>query len=328
MKKILFIPLLLIITSCWLTPDPAAGQREESTPNLPLLLAPINANNNNRSNKYTFVMIHFEAGYKGRLGNNLPIAIPEEYMAIDLGWQEYLFETATKLVQKANSYGFHLTLAFNPQWAEYILLDGAKINIVKEWQLQGHEIAFHHHPTGHPDWNGYSNDQNAVDNPIPFLGNVDAGLNFVRNLAAPTNVTTAMIGGLPIDMPYSYEETTEDLILAGGGQYSSFEQYGELRSLKPYKVEKNNGSEVTLVTHRQLTTILRDVTTEEALEIFKTEYNNIEPDEIYGIVFHCYDYHEREEIYNNWFEFINNNGDRVQTINEVISDYKFEIPIQ
>ncbi len=278
--------------------------------------------------KSTFVMIHLEAGYQGRLNNNLPIDIPNEYITMDFGWQEYLFDTAKKLVQKADDYGFHLTLAFNPQWAEYILLDNDKVNRIKQWQERGHEVAFHHHSVNHPDWNGYSNAPNAINNIIPFLGDVDVGLDFVKNLALPTNVSTAMIGGLPIDMPQSYKNTTEDLIFASGNQYSSFEQYGELRSLKPYKVIKDNGGKVTYVTHRQLTSILKDYTVNEALEIFKTEYNSIKNDEIYGIVFHCYDYHETEETYNNWFEFIKNSGDTIRTINEVVSDYKYDIPVQ
>ncbi len=269
----------------------------------------------------SFVMIHFEAGYKGRLGDDLPIDIPAEYLTMDFGWQEYLFETAERLVQKADDYGFHLTLAFNPQWAEYILLDSARTDTVRQWQERGHEIAFHHHSLSHPDWNGYSNDPSATNNPIPFLGNVDAGLDFIKTLAEPTHVTTAMIGGLPIDMPQSYEDTTEDLIFAGGNQYDSFELYGELRSLKPTEITKVNGAKVMLVTHRQLTTILSDFTIEEALEIFKAEYSGMQPDEVYGIIFHCYDYHEAEETYNDWFEFINNRGDSIKTIDEVIADY-------
>ena len=277
------------------------------------------------SNNSTFVMIHFEAGYQGRLDNNSPINIPQQYLTMDFGWQAYLFETAVKLVQKADEYDFHLTLAINPQWAEYILLDSARINIIKGWLEQGHEIAFHHHSLNHPDWNGFSNNPSALNNPTPFLGNVDDGLDFIKNLITPTHVNTAMIGGLPGDMPLSFENTNEDLIFASGNQFSSFDIYGELRTLKPYNVFKNNGAKITYVTHRQLTTISNDFTTEEALEIFKTEYNNMQDDEIYGIVFHCYDYHEAEEIYNNWFEFIANNGDNIQTINRVISDYPFDI---
>ena len=285
-------------------------------------------NSSNSSSNYTFVMIHFEAGYKGRLDNDLPIDIPSEYMTMTFGWQEYLFETAEKLIAKADDYGFHLTLAFNPQWAEYILLDSAKIDTVKGWQERGHEIAFHHHSINHPDWNGYSNDPNATNDPIPFLGDVDVGLDFVRNLGAPTNVTTAMIGGLPVDMPQSYDDATEELIFAGGSQYDSFERYGELRSLRPHKIKKSNGAEVIFVAHRQLTTILTHFTVQEALDIFKTEYSNIQHDEIYGVVFHCYDYHEAEGIYTNWFEFIKNSGDSIKTINEVISDYIYPIPIK
>ncbi len=280
------------------------------------------------SKKSTFVMIHLEAGYQARLDNNLPINIPQEYMIMNFGWQEYLFDTAQKLVQKADDYGFHLTLAFNPQWAEYILLDNTKVNIVKQWQKNGHEIAFHHHSINHPDWNGYSNDLNAENSHIPFLGDVDIGLDFVKNLAVPNNVTTAMIGGLPIDMPQSYENRTQDLIFASGSQYTSFKQYGKLRSLKPYKVIKSNGAKITYVTHRQLTSILTDYTINEALEIFKTEYATMKEDEIYGVVFHCYDYHETEETYNDWFEFIKNSGDTIKTINEVVSNYKYIISTQ
>ena len=305
MRMIFFLLIALLLIACHKTTEP------------------IPTNNS----KYTFVAIHFEAGYKGRLDNDLPIEIPEEYMTMDFGWQEYLWETAVKLVQKADDYGFHLTLEFNPQWAEYILLDSVKINTVKQWQERGHEIAFHHHSISHPDWNGYSNNPDAVNNPIPFLGNVDAGLDFVRILAAPINVTTAMIGGLPADMPQSYEDATESLIFTGGNQYSSFDLYGPLRSLIPTKVIKNNGATAIKVTHRQLTTISNDFTAEEALSIFKAEYNNIKDEEIYGLVFHCYDYLEAEDTYNNWFEFIKNNGDTIRTVNEVISEYKYEILI-
>ncbi len=306
MRMILFLQIALLLSACDKTTEP------------------IPTNNS----KYTFVAIHFEAGYKGRLDNDLPMDLPEEYVTMDFGWQEYLFETAEKLVQKADDYGFHLTLEFNPQWAEYILLDTSKINTIKQWQERGHEIAFHHHSLSHPDWNGYSNDPNALENPIPFLGNVDIGLDFVRNLAAPENITTAMIGGLPIDMPQSYENASENLIFTSGNQYSSFEQYGNLRSLIPTKVIKENGATAIRITHRQLTTISNDFTVEEALNIFKTEYNNIQDEEIYGLVFHCYDYLEAEDTYNNWFEFIKNNGDTIKTVNEVISEYKYEIPIE
>jgi len=273
------------------------------------------------SETYTFIAIHFEAGYKGRILDDLPIELPAEYMAMDFGWQEYHFETAQNLVQKADEFGFHLTLMFNPQWAEYILQDSARTDVVRQWQERGHEISYHHHSFNHVDWNGYSNDPIASGIPI-YLGDVDTGLNLVRTLAGPASVTSAMIDGLPIDMPQSYEDTTEDLILAGGSQYDSFELYGELRSLKPSKVIKDNGGTIIRVAHRQLTWMSDDISIEEALDIFQEEYKNMQSDEVYGVVFHCFDYLAATASYDEWFEFIANNGDMVKSVSEVVADYE------
>ncbi len=277
------------------------------------------------SESNTFVAIHFEAGYQGRIVNDLPIELPPEYLAMDFGWQEYHFETAQNLVQKADDYGFHLTLMLNPQWAEYFLQNSEKTEIVRQWQQRGHEIAYHHHSINHPDWNGYSNDPAASSSPI-YLGEVDAGLDFVRALAEPVDVTSVMVGGLPVDMPQSLEETNEDLIFTGGNQYDSFEQYGELRSLKPEKIIKDNGGTVVRVAHRQLTWMSDDISIEEALEIFKEEYENMQADEIYGVVFHCFDYLAATVSYDEWFEFIGNKGDMVRSVSEVIADYEFDTP--
>jgi hypothetical protein len=279
------------------------------------------------SDTTTFVAIHFEAGYRGRIANDLPIELPPEYLEMEFGWQEYLFETAQNLIRKADDYDFQLTLEFNPQWAEYILLDSARTSTVRQWQEQGHEIAFHHHSLHHPDWNGYSNDPSALRDPL-YLGNVDAGLELVRNLAAPAKITTAMIDGLPIDMPGSYDDTTENLIFTGGNQYDSFEQYGELRSLQPVKVVKANGGTVIRVAHRQLTWMNTEIGIEEILEIFMEEYENTQHDEIYGVVFHCFDYFVAPTAYDEWFEFIKNSGDSVRSVGEIISDYTYSIPVQ
>jgi len=269
------------------------------------------------------VAIHFEAGYKSRIFNDLPIEIPPEYLTMDFGWQEYNFQTAQNLVQKADEYGFHLTLMFNPQWAEYFLQSSERTEIVRQWQERGHEIAYHHHSFNHVDWNGYSNDPVASGTPI-YLGNVDDGLDFVRVLAEPVDVTSAMVSGLPIDMPQYYEDTTEDIVFTGGSQYDSFEQNGELRSLKPTKIFNENGGTVVLLTHRQLTWMSSDIPIDEALETFKNEYENMQDDEVYGVVFHCFDYLVAAESYDEWFEFVGNNGDRVRSVSEVVADYEFD----
>ncbi len=305
-----FLFLMLIVASIGCSQDSPASPNEIPT------TAP-------ESN--TFVAVHFEAGYKGRIVNDLPIELPPEYLAMDFGWQEYHFETAQNLVQKADDYGFHLTLMFNPQWAEYFLQNSERVEIVRQWQERGHEIAYHHHSFSHPDWNGYSNDPAASSTPI-YLGEVDAGLDFVRALAEPVGVTSVMVDGLPVDMPQSLEETNEDLIFTGGSQYDSFEQYGELRSLRPEIIIKDNGGTVVRVAHRQLTWMSDDISIEEALETFKDEYENMQSDEIYGVVFHCFDYLAASASYDEWFEFIGNKGDMVRSVSEVIADYEFDTP--
>ena len=45
---------------------------------------------------------------------------------------------------------------FNPQWAEYILEDSNRINLLKHWQSQNYEIGIHHQGYDHGDWNGYT----------------------------------------------------------------------------------------------------------------------------------------------------------------------------
>lgn len=274
----------------------------------------------------TFVMIHFEAGHKGRINNDLPIDLPAEFLAMDYGWQEYHFETAKALVKKADHYGFRLTLAFNPQWAEFILLDDSRKEIARQWQNQGHEIAFHHHAYKHPDWNGYSNDPTATRS-LLFLGDVDDGLALVKKLALPASLTTVMISGLPGDMPQSCRDTPQDLIFTGGNQHDSFEQFGELRSLHPSKVVKLNGGTVIRVAHRQLTILSKEISIQKSLAAFKAEYNNMESDEIYGIVFHCFEYRQAEAEYNDWFEFVKDSGDQIRTIQEIVADYEYDIPV-
>jgi len=89
----------------------------------------------------TFLAIHFEVGGDTR----------------NLAHQKEFWPVAIDLIKLANKYNAKLTLQFNPQWAEYILKDKNKFNLLKEWQNRGHEIGLHHHGYDHGNWNGYTN---------------------------------------------------------------------------------------------------------------------------------------------------------------------------
>ncbi|MFQ5570773.1 MAG: T9SS type A sorting domain-containing protein [Rhodothermales bacterium] len=89
------------------------------------------------------------------------------------------FDDLIRLVDTAASYGVLLTLEFTPQWADAILADPLKLDRVRAWQQQGHEVGAHHHGIYHPSWDGYT------DYPIAdilargwpanrFLGTMDA----------------------------------------------------------------------------------------------------------------------------------------------------------
>ncbi|MGM0601214.1 MAG: hypothetical protein ACQETH_15500, partial [Candidatus Rifleibacteriota bacterium] len=114
----------------------------------------------------TFFMIHFEVT-SGMMLDNLIKKIPsmEGADTRNLKYQQVLWPTAIKLINAANRCGHKLTLAFNPQWAEYILNSEDRTKLLRLWQQQGHEVAFHNHGYDHRDWSGYSNRPEVTNDP-------------------------------------------------------------------------------------------------------------------------------------------------------------------
>jgi hypothetical protein len=84
------------------------------------------AGQHEHSSPSTFFAVHCEAGTQGP----------------PLKWQEAHWPALVR---------------FNPQWAEYILKDAQRLQRVKGWQNNGHEIALHYHMVRHGDWCGYTN---------------------------------------------------------------------------------------------------------------------------------------------------------------------------
>ncbi|HDY75539.1 MAG TPA: hypothetical protein ENH49_03350 [Candidatus Marinimicrobia bacterium] len=74
------------------------------------------------------------------------------------------FNSLNELVDAADGYGAKLTLLFTPPWAEMILSDDAKLNLITRWKQNGHEIGGHHHGPSVCSWDGYTNiDVNGDD---------------------------------------------------------------------------------------------------------------------------------------------------------------------
>ncbi|PIR97397.1 MAG: hypothetical protein COT91_01605, partial [Candidatus Doudnabacteria bacterium CG10_big_fil_rev_8_21_14_0_10_41_10] len=277
------------------------------------------SNSGGKINSITsFIMIHLEAGYQSLKENNFPpvLNFPDEYRNNPLGWQEYFWSSVVDLVKEADNYNFDLTLALNPQWAEYILQDNVKIDMVKKWQEKGHEIGFHHHPKGHPDWNGYSNASDSTKSSI-YLGDVNKGFSYVKDIAFPQYVVSSTIGGLPKEYPsLMVSEPGGRIILGSGNQFDSYPQLGKIKSFEPIERKAQGIGSVLELTMRELSNVM-NITPEEAMPILQTQYKNIKKGEVFGIVWHEFDYFMKKDLYIEWFDFIKSQNGEVKAMKNI-----------
>ena len=68
-----------------------------------------------------------------------------------------VFSDLAALVDTANYFDVKLTIEFSKPWCDTIINSSTYMNQVRQWQIEGHEMAAHHHDYEHPDWDGYSN---------------------------------------------------------------------------------------------------------------------------------------------------------------------------
>lgn len=269
--------------------------------------------------KPAFIMIHLEAGYKAcREPIDLPDAVSPDVCTT--GWQEYFWPTVIELIEKADNYGYKLTLAMNPQWGEYIVKDGAHLDLVKQWKAEGHEIAFHHHQISHPDWDGYSNTYSVgtnTDDDELYLGVVNDGFSQVASLVSPDSVISSAIGGLPQEYPSLMNSPW--VVFGTGNQFDSYSELGTESSLKPTLTHTADRDYVNLTT-RQLSTGMQIPLPDAMFELEK-QYSNMNSDEVFGIVWHEYDYYQAKDSYIQWFEFIKQKGNSVRTMSQISGEY-------
>lgn len=280
-----------------------------------------------RHERMHFVMVHLEAYHEGPTDpefSTRAFDLPEQLEVTPHGHQVYLWPTLQQLVADAEGHGFRLTLAMNPQWADSILADAARRDAVKRWRAFGHEIAMHHHPFDHPDWNGYTNDAGLLGHEL-YLGTVSEGFERVQRLVAPASLNTAMIGGLPGDAPWeAWRGISGPIILTQGNQHDSFaDGRVGLGSLRPTTMAKpahlnDPGGSVVWLRHRELGTNT-DRSISEAIAAFKGQYSNLASEEVFGLVFHAFDYHEARDEIRPWFEFVVAQGGTVRTTTDIVA---------
>ena len=102
------------------------------------------------------------------------------------------YEVLKQMVDRADQYGFKLTLMFTPQWVAEVAADAAARATLQGWKDAGHEIAAHHHSIYHGNWDGYSNYSRAEaeaqrhkqgkNKAEPYYGTLDAYMTKLRQI--------------------------------------------------------------------------------------------------------------------------------------------------
>ena len=272
-----------------------------------------------------FVMVHFEAGRDTShplineiLFDELGYP-PDSLRTNNLYFQQATWLSTVHMIETADTFNIKLTLAIQSQMAEYILRDTNKINLFNNWIDNGHEFAMHHHGVNHIDWGGYTNRFQGTSYPDDYLwldkfqnsglyrGNMQLSFSYLQQLATEINdsVVTGCITDTQIDKPDGIIYLTE-----GGANQS------DLISITDTVHIPNNP--LYFLSHYQVVSVYKDGNNEiieddiinhqkaeEALNYVMSNINQIDNDEIMGIVFHAFDYYRFPDIYRDLFSFIN-----------------------
>ncbi len=285
-----------------------------------------------------FIMVHFEAGrdtthplINDILFNEFGYP-PDSLTTNSLTFQRLIWPSVVSMVQTADSFNIKLTLALQSQMAEYILRDTQKINIFNDWVQNGHELAMHHHGIGHVDWGGYTNrfqgtvypgDDFYLDrylNSGLYRGDMQQSFIYLQQLATTLNdsVVTGCITDTQIDKPDEIRYLTE-----GGNQE-------DLISI-PDTVSLPNET-FYFISHCQLVSVYTDINNliieddsinyefaVERLDYIKANLDQVDENEIMGIVFHAFDQYRFPDIYRELFYYLNQNQVNNNSIKELMS---------
>jgi hypothetical protein len=253
----------------------------------------------------TFFAVHMEARAVGIKG-----------MA-HLEWQERHWPHLITLVEMADKYDAKLTLEFNPQWAEYILADESRLELTKEWQDNGHEIALHYHTIWHQDWCGYTNRDDGEYTAHPgYRGAVPQMMELLNKLASPEKVVTSCIGTnewsakRPIEgeVPVDEVDFPDQIIYDMGGYTDGL--------MVPYEF-MYAGEKRWHLRHHYL------FAKRGHLEASKEEFESAtRPDEVMGVVIHEFNVPQGPDLIEEWFKFVSEHGFRIRTVSDIMSEYR------
>jgi hypothetical protein len=195
-----------------------------------------------------------------------------------------------EMVAAFESRGHRLTLEFQPQWAEYALAHPEALEQVRNWEANGHEVAFHHHGLDHPAWDGFTSDPSKARH-THYRGDMAFALSLVSQLSANGQIRTAGMTDEDTDWPAG-------VIYATGGQGLS----GETIVSTPHNATYN-GQVVTEVAHRAYGLTQQNGPNVSLHEI-QQAIESAGPGQVLGLVTHPFDFAANRDDFDALFEMV------------------------
>ena len=227
-------------------------------------------------NSNLLIIIHMEPG-------NFPDTTeqPGEY------WDELV-----DLVELANQHNLKLNLMFNPQWGTYILEEEERLNLVREWESDGHVLGVHHHGPQMGAWNGYTNQENYIYN-SKYLGTIEDMMGILNQLPVSGQM---LVGVISNDDDKNYD-FPENFIYSLDGGINSFEDLMSTPEPCTY-----NNQDLICISHAIYGTGGEVAVSLEEIELALTVANE---DQVVGIVFHANNFGDAPIPYVILFEYLN-----------------------
>jgi hypothetical protein len=196
----------------------------------------------------------------------------------------YLFPKLVEIVQLADSFGIPLNIQLTPQWGSKILEDPVKLDKIRQWQINGHEIGAHHHGIeAGSGWDGYTDHPpEAWTHPDKYKGTMVDFMNILDQVAGDSLILNGGFGDT-YDWP-------KGLI------FRTFGNAVENAISQPV-YENNNGQDCHAISYCV-------AFTEKKVDSLITLHSSAGYDDIFGFNNHVFNFDFSQTYLRKWMQFI------------------------
>lgn len=221
---------------------------------------------------------------------------------------ERYWDSVVDLIETADDYDQKLTLLMNPQWGLYILDNSDRLELVRSWEKNGHEIGVHYHgPEMRSKWSGFSN-RSVYFSDSRFQGTTEDLMNIMTQIPISGVISTCTVN----DADANYEFPQKVKYSTDGGLYG----VSDLISA-PERIILN-GTSVLQVNHAKYGEGDSDSV---SLNDIKNAIESVSTDEVIGIVFHDKAFGSNPTPYLELFEYLQSINIQTQTIDAILESY-------